>query len=71
MKTSELVGSIAYMEKLIKKFNDNGDYYIGDELSWALDGLNSAKREIDRLNGILKTTIQSKEINLKELEGRN
>lgn len=46
--------SIEYIKSLIKKFNDNGDYHIGDELSWALDDLESKEKEIALLKEELK-----------------
>lgn len=42
-----LTRSIEYLRGLIKKFNDRGDYHIGDELSWALDDLESAHKELE------------------------
>lgn len=41
--------SVFYLKPLIEKFNKNGDYHIGDELSWALDGVEAAEKEISRL----------------------
>ena len=45
--------SINYMKGLIKKFNDNGDYHIGDELSWALDDLELKEKEIKFLRAMV------------------
>lgn len=45
--------SIEYLKGLIKKFNSNGDYHIGDELSWALDDLEFAQKDLETTKKLL------------------
>lgn len=46
--------SILYLRALIKKFNDNGDYHIGDELSWALGDMENAQKELETTKKLLE-----------------
>ena len=57
--------NIKYLNSLIKKFNDNGDYHIGDELSWVLEDMEKAQVEIQKRDELLNTALKHLDMTYK------